>query len=827
MQDRDKTKRTGYELFSGSSSRDPKSHDLFSGKPPVHDSGSGTGPVKPEAGDFVKRPSGRWGGHFFWILALLTLNCFMVGGILSYLVVRKDRSGDSLPAAAVSEQAERVRKPSPAVEAPLPLIRKETVTAAELFESVQLSSVTVEALDRSVSLRSAESLYEAREYFKACYVYSRLRENLVVSDLGDECLDNYLELKMALCLQRTQEQELMTSLFSRAIESRSPVVRALAWYNLGFLQMHNRQYLAARTSAYKALALIDTFDASMPETIEADCYFLAAESLTRYLLKIHNETERLPGSLWSDRVTIHSVPILDQDSLRGFLVRGIEEINRASVSPKIDYLPYREAGAQWSAICSTAPLEEVLWKYSSSAQMNLTWARSESSVRNRPVTLYLPLTSGTYLAEVAAGSAGLLWRYDGQSAWLYDPESYEDFEAHKEALASEMIAIWQRYLLRYRGDHRAPNAHYSLGVMYSLAGQAPTALGEYRLISSQYPHNPLAPYALLHSSKLKTDLRDYEGARSDLSDLLMQYPDFRLVDEATLYLAEAALESGLYAESEKMFEKVYRINLSASARSRASYGLGQSAYKQGDYAKSQEWLTRAIEMMEETGDSRLGMSYSLLGRVCLEQGRYEQASMAYRAALRHKLSGEEYFQVTLSLIESRIREQRYVEALEILEGLPDSQLSQEQACEALLRRAQILREIDLTDSAVSLLRRKIEFIAEAGLRARLSVELGRCYLATGDLGIAEKELSDAVYDLESRGDIQQALILLAEIVYRRGRLEMAEELCRQILDYDTLEESVRGEVFVLLGRVYEDQQRYDQAALAYAGIVHPREEMRP
>lgn len=825
MQERDKTKRTTYELFSGPVTREPAGKELFAGKVPGRDENRTAEAIKPSAPAEVKPPvASSSKGHFFWILVLLMLNCFMVGGILCYLLVGKDKPAVVSQIAVPPSQPETVVKP---VKKPVPPIQKESVAPADLFKNIELSATTIHTLEQSVSLRTAELLYEAQDYFKACYVYNRLRDNLVTNELGDECLDNYLELKMALCLQKTQEQELMISLFGRAVESRSPVVRALAYYNLAYLQMHNKQYLQARTSAYRALALMESFETTMPETVEADCYFLAAEALTRYLLQIHNDREGLPGRLWSDTTPVVQVPLEDQISLKTFLTQGIRELNTGVVAPKIEFQPYREAGAQWSAICVEAPLEEVLWKYGSSTPVKMNWTKSDPSLRSRPVTLYFPVTSGIYLAEVAAGSTGLLWRYDGETAVLYDPEMYTDFDNHKEILVEETIAIWQRFLLRYRGDHRTPNAHFALGIMYTMENQIPTAMGEYKLISSQFPHNPLAPYALMNSSKLKTNLRDYDGARTDLNDLLIQYPECRLVDEASLYLAEATMEHGLYAEAEKMFEKVYKLNYAPKTRCRASYGLGKCAYEQGEYPKAQEWLTKAIDLTEASDDNRLGAAFYLLGRVCIEQKKYEQASMAFRAALDKKLSNDEYFQVTMKLIESTICEEHYVKAMELLESIPETKLSQEQTCDVMLVRSRILRDIDLTESAISLLRRKIEYIAEANLRARLSVELARCYLETGDLLVAEKELMDTIYDLEGKQEIQQAIALLAEVVYRRGRLELAEELCLQILSRPEIDPEIRSDMFTLLGRMYQDQQRYDQAALAYAGIGNPAEDSKP
>ncbi len=109
--------------------------------------------------------------------------------------------------------------------------------------------------------------------------------------------------------------------------------------------------------------------------------------------------------------------------------------------------------------------------------------------------------------------------------------------------------MWQRFLLRYRGDHRTPNAHYCLGQLYTISDQTPTALGEYKLLATQYSNNPLAPYALLGSSRIKTNLQDYTGAQDDLNEFLIRYPNSKIMDEALLHLAEATMNNGSYAEA--------------------------------------------------------------------------------------------------------------------------------------------------------------------------------------------------------------------------------------------------------------------------------------
>lgn len=819
MPDPNQTKRTPYELFASPVSPVSREQELFAGKPPRRENRPSDSGAAGATGTVLSMEGGAQtsGGHGFWILFLLILNSLMIGGVVCYLVFVRSGSPSDRPGAAEVDHSEMKDAVLPSVK--LPASDAESIDPADLLQSIHLSPLTVEKLDESASLRTAEALYRSKEYFKACYVFGRLRENLMKNNPADACLDDYLTLKMALCLQKTQEQELLTKLFMQAIESRSPVVRALTYYHLCFLQMHNQQFLEARKSAYRALALMSAFDDTIPANVESDCYFVAAESLMRYVLKLGGETEHLPGPLWSDTIPIVEVPIDEPDLLKAFLMRGFEEIQAGAVGPKIVYRPQAEIGSQWTAVCLRSPLEEVLWKYSSAAGLNLQWGFSDASLRRRPVTLYLPVTAGTYLAELAVGSTGLLWRYDGQKACLYEPETYTDFEEHKSVLATEAVALWQRFLLRYRGDHRTPNAHYALGVLNAIQDQTPTALAEFRLVSVQYPHHPLAPYALVYSSRLRTQLGDFEGARTDLNDLIMQYPENRIADEAWLYLAEASVEKGLYEESQRLFEKVYRLNFTPSIRCRAAYGLGRCAYEREDLEQAQKWLAEAVALTEQTGEDQVGPVLHLLGRVYMKQKNYEMASQVLGTALSKHLTAPEELRIKMELIESKMAQRRYVEAFEILESISESRLSQKEVCDLMLLRSRIYREMDLAESAISLLRRKREFLAEAGQRARLAVELARCYLQKEDFPAAEKELTESLYDLEGRQAMEEAMLLLAETAYRRGRLEMAEDLCHQILSMEGGQTPVRQQVFVLLGRVYEQQKRFSDAALSYGGVL--------
>ena len=802
------------ELFSDDVKLETSAGDIFSG--PV--SGLNDDKAYPVQGNAGPRQADRRFAttSSSFTQMILILNIVVLTGILVYLV-RRPFGVISAAGEASTKSADSARPAASAAASEI----NDTTDPAALVKTMELGRHTTDVLDGAVSLQTAERLYASKEYLKAAYVYERLRSNLSLRTDRDEALADWLTLQMALCLQKTQEQELMAELFTRALNSRSPVVRALANYNLAFIQNHNRNFLEARRHAYQAMALLKTIEAYMPTTLEADCYFLAAESLTRYLLRIGNQRDDLPGNTWSDAQPIYSLPITDQEQLGYLLTEGMDQLSKSAIAPLVAYDPQRSIGAQWTAYALDAPLDQLLWQYASEAKVVLNLNSLSAAARQHKTMVYLPLVDRNYLAEVAVGAAGLVWRFDGQSGQVYDISTFEHSDALKAVLVREAAALWQRFLLRHRSDPRKPNAHYCLGQLYTMADQAATALGEYKLVATQYPAHSLAPYALLGSSRIKTTLRDFTGAQTDLNELLIRYPNSRITDEALLSLAEATMENGNYAEAAELFGRVYHLNINRRARLQSVFGLGKCAYEQGHFAEAAKWLTETLSLFTDHSDRRLAATCLMLGQALIQTEQYTEAAKVLHNALGAKLGNREYVRIALNLVEAELKQQHYVGALEIFERIPESRLTQEDSVDVMIAKARLYRQMDIPTPAIALLRRKIEFIAESRLRALLSLELAECYLQNGELTPARRELNEAMPHLPTGRETRRAAYLLAQIAYRNNNHKQAEAICLDVMKQGVDDESLRREVLGLLGALYTEQQAYDRAAMAYAGLLEP------
>jgi tetratricopeptide (TPR) repeat protein len=804
----DLPEETYSEVFAKQPGPNPGTREVFAGDDDFHR--RLTGGIKLRSPfTALDTPSVSRRPHISWVQVFMVINLMAVTALLGYILLRPPAVNiaaadisrfPAAPVAASNTPPEPGTTPKPAAGKP--------------------AQADIETVNRTAaSWNTAEKLFEKQNYQNAFAVYEQLNDNLEANTPRNELLRDYLQFKMALCKTGTDDQSDVSSLFTAALQSRSPLVRGLANYRLGLLENEHGHYLNARARAYQTIALINAFDEVIPASMEGDCYFTLAEALTRQVLELNNAPDELPGRLWSDSMPIVDIPPMSQDDLIDLLQTGIDRLNAHAMRPDIERKPSTAAGNRASAISMDAPLSEVLNRFASTMQMSLVWTDPADMARADSTSLYLPDHSEQFIAEAAAGSAGLIAHLDGASITVYNPRTYDNLDSHKDLLAREAIAVWRRFLIRYRGDHRSANAHFALGLLNHCSGEDSAALGEYKLMASTYPSNPLAPFALLNSSLIKTDLQDYDGARRDLNEIFVQYPDCKLMGKALCYHARTAMKSGLYDQALKSFSRAYNLDIDRMSRRDSAYGMGKCYFSMKMFTEARRWLITAIGLTEGKPDETLADAYFMLGKTCIELGQFAEASAALTSAIRSASSKKQYVDVILQLAVAEIGREEYVSALNILENLPIERLSQTDTCRTLLAKTEVWRQLDMVDSAITLLRQKKEFIAEAALRAQLTLELAKCYRDRSDYLVAKKEVMKAMADLPPGKDLCDAYLLMAEVSIKLDDARTAEQTCLRLLAAEPKDESVRRDAFKLLGKAYSDLQLHEKAALAYAGLT--------
>jgi tetratricopeptide (TPR) repeat protein len=703
-------------------------------------------------------------------------------------------------------------------------------------------------LTQPLSLKVAQDLYLQADYKKAYAVYNQLNQSLPAG-AEEELLNDFLKLRMALCMRGIRNTQNATAksgkadgsdrayhLFRTLLQSRSPVVKMLANYYLSFIELEQEQYLKARGKAYQTLALVDAvdFDNTWAVSLRPDCHFLIAESMTRYILSLYDADKDLPGQLWSTVVEADPFSSLNESQLRSLLSSGSEQLNKSLLGPQIQRLENEDTS--WSVVCCGAPIDELLVRFAANSGLNITWHLSNAkghpfretavpevgkeAARHKPACLFLPEVTTLQFLRIAAGHIGLLARLDNEGVVnIFNPADYRSLSEHKEMITQEAVSLWQRFLSVFHSDQRIPNAHFAIGLLKAQTDYVAEAIAEYKLVANRYAQSSLAPFALSHSSKLKAALRDYNGARQDLTQLVEQYPENELSGLACLNLADATMKAGLSNEAGRLYSKVYHLGLSLDSQIDSAFGAGRCFYEQKDYEAAAKWMTRHIELGKMRKSKKLYSSCLLLGKSNLAMGQTQQACDAFEAALSgpaELLSGREYAEALSSLAEAKIQQVEFIEALAILENTRDWRLSAEESMKLLLLKSRVLRDMGLVNEAVAAIGDRAQYTLDPQAKASISLELAKCYSAKGSLQQARRELSEILIIVEPGTLAHEIALELADVCLKLGHSSQTISVCSQLLDLRPTE-AMKQKALNILAAAYTQRKDYDRAALALLG----------
>jgi tetratricopeptide (TPR) repeat protein len=689
-----------------------------------------------------------------------------------------------------------------------------------------------EPQEQPLSLELAETLYAKKDYNKAYTAYERLGQKISTIS-GEELMRDFLQLRMARCLEKTAEQDQAAGLFEIVSKSSSPIIRAAANYYLSLLEIQKKQYLQAQARAYQTIALTDAIDSKRDWalSLQRDCYFIAAESITREVLSLSNTDKDLPKNLWySPDTETEPFDNLNEVQIRSLLNSGLTQLNKGLLSPQIQRLEQQGASPRWSVVCHGASIGELLARFAASANIDVQWTFSnepvseQTSVRNRPVSVYLSNTTPQQLITIAAGSVSLLVSFNTPAnnssgtlkAAISNPIAYSALAEHISYLNNEAVSLWHKFLLVFNEDKRIPNAHFALGLLQEQKNQVTDAIAEYKLVANRYPQNSLAPFALLHTGKLRADLRNYTEAGDDLKQLIEQYPDSQVTGQACLHLADATMKAKSYDEAAKLYSKVYHLNLSLESQTASALGAARCFYERKDYENTLKWLNRYIALANDPTNSNLYSVYLMLGKTNLALGKLPQACKAFQKALAGNLAIEKYVESTLVLAETQVQQGNLVDALNELQAVNPGQLSQKEFTEISLLKSKAFRLMGLPDNAIATLGEKTEYIADSQLKARVSLELARCYIAKGDLELARRSLAETLALAEPGPLAQEIVIELADVCLKLGQKSQAISLCSGLLE-STPSPEIKQKALNILATIYKQQKDYDKAAAILMG----------
>ncbi len=745
-----------------------------------------------------------------FVAAIITVGAMLMYVVLKPLLLSQNK---------ISTPATQQISPSalPADDS-IQVVQQPVQQTATLFPSTQ-----------PLSLDVARDFYLQNDYSQAYAAYNQLYQSLPAR-AKDELLRDFLQYKMALCLNKAGNSEQANSLFRTLSKSRSPVIRVVANYELSLLQVQKKQYIKARAIAYQAIAMVSAidFDKDWILSLQRDCQFLVAECMTRNVLLLCDADEDVQSMLWSSYGDIDPFINLDQAQLRSLLNSGLEQLKEGLLSPQIRKLEQQGVLPRWSVIAYGASVEELLARFVANAGLDISWIQNKiqaaepagNAVRKRPVSLYLPSATAQQAIEVATGHVGLLSHIDEKGILtIHNPADYSSLSEYVNLLTQEAVSLWRNILLTFHEDKRVPNAHFALGLLHTQGDQPASAIAEYKLVANQFSQTSLAPYALLSSSKLKAELLDYSGAREDLTQLVEQYPETEYYGQACLNLADATRNAGFFNEAIRLYRKVNNLGLSLELQTASALGAGTCSYEIRDYETAAKWLVKYIKLANDPTDEDFYLAYFHLGKTNLALGNYQQASLAFQYALSGpvgSLARERYVETVSALVETQIHLENFVQALTLLETIDSWQFSTKESIEILLLKSKVLRLMGLPDKAIAVLGDNAEYLPDSQLKIRMYFELANCHIAKGDLDFAHKKLTDILISATPGPLSHEIALRLAEVCLDIGQSSQTITVCRQLLDSE-VSSQIRQKALKVQAAAYNQQKNFDNAALALVG----------
>ena len=754
---------------------------------------------------------------------------FVVGAMLLYVVFRPFLRPPQPIQAQQTQQISPSESPAPDSQVPVLNSMQQDLSSQQVLKEQVQQTVPLFSSTEPLSLEIAGELYLQNNYPDAYSAYNQLYQS-IPSGANEELLRDFLQFKMAVCLSREGNKEEAKTIYRILTKSRSPAIIVAANYNLGLLQIDEKMYLKARNNIYNTLATISAvdFDKDWIFSLQRDCYFLVAESMTRNILSLCDADKDIPPRLWSNFEDIDPFTSYEVAKLRVLLNSGTEQLKEGLLSPQIKKLEHPGVLSRWSVVAHGASIEELMSRFSANAGLDITWSQNMASnnepvtnaVRKRPVRLYLPSATVQQVVEIAAGHVGLLSRLnDKEFLNISNPDEYSSLSEYLNLVVQDTMYLWRNFLFTYPENKLVPNAHFALGLLHEQQKQTASAIAEYKLVANQFSQTSLAPLSLLKSSKIKAELLDYSGARADLTQLVEQHPDTEFYGQACMNLADASKKAGFSYEAGKLYRKVYNLGLSTKLQIASTFGAGRCAFEIQDYEDASKWLVRYLNLTNGKKDDNFYLAYYLLGKINLSLNKPKQAIRTFQYALSGpvgSLSKERYVEAVTALVETQIKLENFVEALTLLENLDSWQFSKKESIDMLILKGKVLRLMGLPDKAIILLSDNAESLPESELKTKMTFEVANCYIDRGDLDYAHTILTEMLMSATPGPLLHEITLRLAEVCLMLDQSDQTVTVCRQLLDSE-VSTQIKQKAIKVLAAAYNQQKNFDDAALILIG----------
>jgi tetratricopeptide (TPR) repeat protein len=743
------------------------------------------------------------GGSSFWqsgiVKVIVSANLILITALIAYLVFgpRLSQNASSQPVVAQPDGHDEHAM----AKDDGPIIAVKEATAGE---------------DPAVAMQAVQELYEKGQYDKALAGYEALKHRFASGQQEARLLTAYIQLKMALCLQRTNEQAEAVKLFNTCISGPSPVVASMASYYVAIIEMQKGRTAIARMRLYTCLALAGALPEDMQKALERECSLLLAQAATSAFLQAADLKTGVPDKMWDRPILDDPAAGLGYEELTSFIATG-RDLFPSTVLIRQNAQQIDKAPSRWSIAAKNVGAFDILSGLGTQASFSMRWEASDVD-KVRPVSVCLTDKSPDSASEIIAGCAGLMTSITNGVPTIMNPESIMSRDQKKRICSAEALLLLNRFILLYTRDESAAVAYFALGLVHEQTGAATAAIADYKLLASRYAASRLAPSALWNSSQIKLSLKDSAGARADLEQLVELNPDHTIYAQASLKLAELMMAEGKYKEADHVYRKVYNMNPSGENQVMAALGAGKCLYELKDDVAAAEWLTRYIQIEKNPSSPELYDASMCLAKCLRRTDRQPRAVEAIKFAMARELTPQQRTRASIELARTEMEYQSYIKALGALQNIPITPNLTDDEMDALLLTSRINCEIGMPEKSAIALQNAIDRAFNKERAANLALPLARSLVQMGQAQKAAEVLTRMLANVGPSAAANDICCELAEVNLILGHNSEAISLCTGLISLKPSDELI-DRAFRIIGKAYTNMKQYDKAALAFAGRV--------
>jgi TolA-binding protein len=200
----------------------------------------------------------------------------------------------------------------------------------------------------------------------------------------------------------------------------------------------------------------------------------------------------------------------------------------------------------------------------------------------------------------------------------------------------DAVTILKNLLAAAKAPSKPADAIFWLAEAYSKGKQYADAETQYRALLTKFPKSayvPQAEYGLawaLHRTKRSEDaLKLFEKLAGSTDRSLAE-----IAQDARLAMGQVYLSSGEIEKAKTVFQPIADKTPPGRLTFEARYWMGESAYKQKEYADALEQFQKIVEQPKVWPSWVLGESWSAIGWIHWNKNEYEQSATAFEKAIQ-------------------------------------------------------------------------------------------------------------------------------------------------------------------------------------------------